>query len=473
MGRCFGAMPGVVNGMFRKLTFWCAAVLAVLAAAGCGPREPAEPLRVVIASQPESGAAVTVDGVAYGETPVTLEGRAGKEVFIVASKEGYRDAKEIYQVPESGEHRVVLEMEPRLGYITLESDPPEAVVYMDDDVLLGRTPMKLQPVPVGKRTLEFRLSHYEPSVYEQTIEEDFEYTLKADLAPQPAEVTIFSRPSSADIFVNGVLQEETTPAKFNLKPGDYTIGVYTKGYVTKEEVVTLLPDEKKQLDLTMVAGQVPRGMVLIPAGEIIFGTDNGPPDERPQRKIFVDAFYMDKYEVTNGDFAKVFPDHRYDEGLEQFPVTGVTWRKAVEYAQAVGKRLPTEIEWEKAARGEDGRQFPWGEVFREEYANTGETFGAHLMRVGEFLPGASPYGCMDMAGNAMEWVSDWYQAYPGNTEIAAEYGQVFRVLRGGSYLSKRYDVRCASRDFDKVESIEPDYGFRCAKDIVLPEESAN
>ena len=174
------------------------------------------------------------------------------------------------------------------------------------------------------------------------------------------------------------------------------------------------------------------------------------------------AFYIDKYEVTNAEFKEVFPEHEFPEGRENYPVTGVSWNLAVDYAKAVGKRLPSEVEWEKAARGPDGLEFPWGNEFDEALCNTAASKHNGPAERGEYIEGVSPYGCVDMAGNVYEWTQDWYQAYDGNQFVTKDYGQIFRVLRGGSYDSERFDVRCAKRHFDKVSSTREDYGFRCA-----------
>ena len=209
-------------------------------------------------------------------------------------------------------------------------------------------------------------------------------------------------------------------------------------------------------------------MVTVPEGEFIMGVDGGSPDERPRRKVILPAFYIDKFEVTNLDFAKVFPNHRFEERTGMFPVSNVTWEQATAYAQAVGKRLPTEEEWEKAARGTDGREYPWGNTFDPQLCNANSGPRSAPTRVGQFRPGASPYGAMDMAGNVYEWTSSWYQPYPGNEVVRDDYGQVFRVLRGGSFSTDRFGVRAARRHYDRVDNRRMDYGFRCAMDYVPP-----
>jgi formylglycine-generating enzyme required for sulfatase activity len=206
-------------------------------------------------------------------------------------------------------------------------------------------------------------------------------------------------------------------------------------------------------------------MVLVPAGEFKFG-DSSSPHERPQTVIQLDSFYIDKYEVSNAEFNAVFPTHAVEPGTENYPVRGVSWKQALEYAKAAGKRLPTEREWEKAARGTEGWQWPWGNTFDPSRVTFKKDALPTLpVEVGEHKLGVSPYGCMNMSGNVYEWVHDWYEAYPGNNEIAAEYGQVFRVLRGGSFKSDQYATRSAARHFDIMDAKKDDYGFRCAMDV--------
>ena len=204
-------------------------------------------------------------------------------------------------------------------------------------------------------------------------------------------------------------------------------------------------------------------------------------NEHPQRTLRLKAFYIDKYEVTNAEFKKFLIDlGKYTDAQIQMlierlqlqennlPVRNLTWFKADEYCRFVGKRLPTEAEWEKAARGSDGREYPWGNDWNPDYVNAGQG-EADLTPVGSFENGKSPFGVYDMAGNVMEWTADWYEPYPGAEYQSPNYGKKRRVVRGGSwggvghYVIPHY-FRVAYRFNFPPDQAFNDVGFRCARD---------
>ena len=201
-------------------------------------------------------------------------------------------------------------------------------------------------------------------------------------------------------------------------------------------------------------------------------------DEHPEHRVTLPNFFIDRYEITNLQYKrfveatqsrppKFWSGGNYLQGQDNFPVTGVNWYEAGHYCRWVGKRLPTEAEWEKAARGTDGREFPWGSEFDPNKANAG-TLG-HLVPVGSYPKGVSPYGVYDMAGNVWEWVEDWYLPYPGSEEQNSSFGQKEKVFRGGSYGGSGghyvlpHFFRTAYRSSVPPEEAYLDLGFRCAK----------
>ncbi len=205
----------------------------------------------------------------------------------------------------------------------------------------------------------------------------------------------------------------------------------------------------------------PPGMVFIPAGDFLMGTDNpeAGKDERPQRKRFLPAFYIDAFEVTNAEFKRFDPAHTFPEGQENYPATGITLKAARNYAASVDKRLPTMAEWEKAARGSDGRDFPWGNEFRKGVANIGGN--AALTPVGQHPESVSPYGAHDMTGNAWEWIDDTHRDggfFTGRDVVERE------IIKGGGYSYSPYQARVSYNGFEGVGSTCNDVGFRCVMD---------
>jgi len=204
----------------------------------------------------------------------------------------------------------------------------------------------------------------------------------------------------------------------------------------------------------------PAGMVYVSAGPFIMGSGIGDADESPERIVQLDAFFIDRCEVTNEQFARFDPNHRFTSERAKCPAL-VTWSQADAYAKSAGKRLPTEAEWEKAARGADGRLFPWGNTWEIHLAPWGDA-----EPVGGTRTDLSPYGCYDMAGNVWEWTADWYQPYPGNTVPSPAYGQTYKVIRGGAGFNDGSMMRCSHRYYMKPDTKVPGHsiGFRCVKD---------
>ncbi len=265
-------------------------------------------------------------------------------------------------------------------------------------------------------------------------------------------------------------------------------------------------------------------MVLIPAGEFLMGTtanSDGLPDERPLRQVFLGAFYIDRYEVTQGAYASfvkaighAIPENSNPaatlwgpsgpiEGIDRHPVVNVSWLDANSYCRWAGKRLPSEAEWEKAARGMDGRRYPWGNAWDHRLANSASYWagrkidfssgaewdafwrkgeGARLAKekgingevltlpVGSFPQSVSPYGLFDMAGNAAEWVEDWYDPnYYRNAPLTNPTGPergAIKSMRGGSWLKPAISLRTSDRDWGTMDSRPSGTGFRCAKDAL-------
>ena len=222
------------------------------------------------------------------------------------------------------------------------------------------------------------------------------------------------------------------------------------------------------------------------------GHDNGEENERPSHLVTVKPFFIDQTEVTNEQYQKfvdatghaappIWQGANFPAGEEKLPVTDVTWEDARAYAEWAGKRLPTEEEWEFAARGAEGRLYPWGNELQPNTANVNETKKGKLMPVGQYPLGASAFGALDMSGNAWEWTGSEYQPYPGGNPPAPPEGYLnLKVLRGGAYesLAKQATATLrrawpATRNDWPDATVLPDrkainytlIGFRCVKDV--------
>ena len=228
-------------------------------------------------------------------------------------------------------------------------------------------------------------------------------------------------------------------------------------------------------------------MVLVPAGEFMMGSHRADKkaelDERPVNPVYLDAFYIDQYEVTTARYAKFFQETKRSEPKywsEQVlkrrgrkPVVGMDWNDAAAYCSWAGKRLPTEAEWEKAARGPDQRLYPWGNAEpSRQRANFNhccdfDDYGI-LTDVGSIEGGKSPYGAYDMAGNVSEWVADWYgQNYYSEKPERNPTGPLdseWRVLRGGAWHMDSAHIRSADRERLFPTTRDATFGFRCAQD---------
>ena len=273
----------------------------------------------------------------------------------------------------------------------------------------------------------------------------------------------------------------------------------------------------------------PAGMVFVPAGPFTMGSTDAEIDavraahdidrvmyeaEVPQRTVDLPAFFLDRHEVTQEDYARFvaatgreapsvdkdwatlynWGDGKPPAGLEQHPVVLVSFEDAEAYCQWAGKALPSEAQWEKAARGDDGRAYPWGSDWVSARLNSAQTWSAAPLEgnkawlswwestyknelrgrvvttkpVGSYPEGASPYGALDMAGNVFEWTRDWYDAYPGSTYQNPEFGEQFRVIRGGDWYLDTMYTRAAARLRNPPDHKVPTIGFRCAMEAGGP-----
>ncbi len=258
---------------------------------------------------------------------------------------------------------------------------------------------------------------------------------------------------------------------------------FMAGRPAKARVLQPMPTQDFSMYKTLV-GDDNQEMIEIPEGPFTMGVSDGDPDEGPAHPVYLQTFYMDVKEVTQADYERyvkmtkrekpkvpVFEDTIEKLMNPDYPVVGLTWNDAFGYCRWAGKRLPTEAEWEKAARGEGKRQYPWGNKFDYTFANVdGEDDGfKYLAPVGSFEVGRSPFGLYDATGNVAEWVmddytADYYQESPYRDPPGPKTDDVFKVIRGGSWRETRLGARVTKRFSAKMWRTDATVGFRCAKD---------
>ena len=236
---------------------------------------------------------------------------------------------------------------------------------------------------------------------------------------------------------------------------------------------------KTVVDPSIIAAAQKEDMARIPPGLFLRGYNEGGFDEKPERQIMLDAYWIDRFEVTYGNYLAFVsatghrkPISRYVKHFEKLsapmqPAVYVSWDDADEYCRYRGARLPTEAEWEKAARGSNGLLWPWGNEDKPGWANTGNADPVEFTApVGRFPQDRSPFGVYDMDGNAMEWVADWYQedsyqdTQPNPTGPTTGF---YRVIRGASWGTIGHETRLTIRLKMIPDFRDTTIGFRCAK----------
>jgi len=272
--------------------------------------------------------------------------------------------------------------------------------------------------------------------------------------------------------------------EIHLQATHENLGGDTAGY-TIDQTAGLLSEEQWR-DLGW--------MVTVPAGVFTMGSDDPRTNDenKPAHLMRMPAYKIDKYLVTQAEYARFVaaehyrPPLNWDEGrivagMALHPVTMISWYNARDYCAWAGKRLPTEAEWEKAARGTDARRWPWGDEMNPDNLNTYYKV-RHTSAVNEYPQGASPYGVMDMAGNVQQWVADQFAPYPGtgaksdvfepkaldpNYQRGSDEKEVlvYRVMRGGSWKSDPLSTTSYHRNYALPNYASDFFGFRCAMDV--------
>lgn len=272
----------------------------------------------------------------------------------------------------------------------------------------------------------------------------------------------------------------------------YCLATVAVGMLSLAAAATEPTKDGQAADINTMTGKDGVPMILIPAGAFKMGSQDGLPNERPEHQVLLDSYYIDQYEVTMSLYRKFLESGKHDSPptwddeaattVGDRPAVGMKWGDAASYCEWAGKRLPTEAEWEKAARGTDGRRYPWGHMqpfvdianynrgvwVNETVTLVPVTSGLEGMSVRHGLKtgGKSPYGLAHMAGNAAEWVADWYdreyyQQSPENNPTGPANGEK-RVIRGGSWADLPPALRVTARFSAEPEFEDRTIGFRCA-----------
>ncbi len=282
--------------------------------------------------------------------------------------------------------------------------------------------------------------------------------------------------SFSDPFTQTAIYRTNVPIT---RTAEYEISLYTPTPTPTPRTIVALPPEIRDTN------NVP--MALVPEGAFHMGSDKNDDNAKPEYVIYILAYYIDKYEVTNALYkpcvdagacqppkslgSQTHPNYYGNPEYGNYPVINIDWQMANQFCEWRGARLPTEAEWEKAARGEDARSYPWADGLSCSFANYSDKSTSCIgdtVQVGQYESGKSIYGALDMAGNAFEWVSSLFAPYPYNSLDGREdlTSQGNRVLRGGSWASSGDGISSfyrLSTDPTRYAIAGNDIGFRCAR----------
>jgi len=447
------------------------------------------------------GARIFIDSEDVGISNKTVQVAVG-EHDVTLVKEGYAEISVKINVPPGRTVTLSRNLAVLTGNMEISVNAQGATIFLDDKQVgksvAGRA-LKLNNIPAGDHKIKVVHPLYEAAEQTVSVAPNQPNPVSINLTGKPGKILITSTPSGASVSIGGE-ERGNTPISISLDPGAYTAEFSLDGYENARREFNIEAGKSGKINVILkkirqvvepqppppplppsagtprrpTAGEI-KGMVPIPAGEFTMGSDSGRNDEKPVHKVYLNAFYIDKYDVTNAQYEQCVSagscsaNEKYNGFTDpQQPVVGVKWNQADAYCTWAGKRLPTEAEWEKAARGTDGRTYPWGEGIDCSKANYGDCKKGKTTPVGSYPSGASPYGAMDMAGNVWNWVADWYDANyyasgPNRNPTGPASGQ-FRVLRGGSWDRDPADLRSSYRPYGIPGlSHSHDGGFRCAR----------
>ena len=345
--------------------------------------------------------------------------------------------------------------------------------------------------------------------YRKALEGGSEKILTAILKDLNNTSLLFPEQTEAAFF-SGWVYVEADQKKMALPHLKQFLSLAVESELSKEAKAMLgqkiLPTDKNftdSKDTSSSSAKTLKNMVLIPSGFFLMGSNEHGEDESPEHRVYLDSYYIDRYEVSANDFAiflndvdnvqGYYLDNKFGtlffngkfqprKGFANHPINNVKWKGAHDYCRWKGKRLPTEAEWEKTARGTDGRVYPWGNkspshsLARYRQVWSKEIKHHVMVPVDMFIEGSSPYGAHQMAGNVKEWVDDWfdreyYNEPENHINPKGQIGGKYKVLRGGSWRDLKGFIYSSFRNNAYPNSRLDDYGFRCAKNIETKSET--
>ena len=281
-----------------------------------------------------------------------------------------------------------------------------------------------------------------------------------------ARLVVRTVPRGVRVTADGRFRGTTTDSGLVVvfdESGHHQVVLAAAGYETDSSVVSLEFGQVLELEAVLS----PPGMAYIRGGVFEMGDPEGSYNERPVHDVLLDAFYIDRFEVRTSEFRPFRRSRALPfQGLDR-PAAGISWEEARDYCRDVGKRLPTEAEWERACRGPAGSRYSIGGTFDSSRARVGRALDDGPASVGSFAPNSE--GVYDMTGNVWEWCSDWYErdAYrsPSTKDPRGPADGVRHVFRGGAWYSNARYARCTHRPGNIRRGLDRSIGFRCVKGV--------
>ncbi len=452
----------------------------------------------IISNQPDAKVYLDNEDVPQGTTPSLISNIPAGTHIIELRLPGYALLEVTIEIIADRIKDVEYNLDAQFGNLDIITLPAGAAVWLDNEKQ-GVSPLKLTELLACEHQVHIELKGHKPWFKQIKLTADKTERLKVELVPlHPAyngniskeecgadchgvkatsgKLNIISTPINAHVWIDDKLQGQS-PLELKLFPGNYTIRLSKPGYNEYQENIQILPNKASIIKAELEYKEGDADMAYIPAGDFIMGSEGTEPDESPLHKVYLDTFYIDKYEVTNAEYRKFFfydthrqPSYPFDPSLggDMQPVVGISWKDAFEYCKWAGKRLPTEAEWEKAAKGKSATIYPWGDKWNTDYANNAQTGLNKTANVGTYPLAASSYGVFDMAGNVWEWCNDYYaKDYYSNSVLKNPKGPKngrLRTLRGGSWFDDPVSLRTTARRGENPRMRLSNIGFRCAKD---------